>query len=156
MFMGPTWGPSGADRTQVGPMLAPWTLLSGTWTGRCQPVLVGPVNVSHEITLIHTQYGTSTGPAQAQYWPNPGLMWYVCEESYIRLTSRKHHDFSNHWQFEGILPKGPYLPCVSMAGRALLAGYHRFIRLFVWQQQRKHWRSALLKLCEGNTLVNVG
>ena len=29
-FMGPTWGPAGADRTQVGPMLAPWTLLSGT------------------------------------------------------------------------------------------------------------------------------
>ena len=29
-FMGPTWGPSGADRTQVGPMLAPWSLLSGT------------------------------------------------------------------------------------------------------------------------------
>ena len=27
-FMGPPWGPSGADRTQVGPMLAPWTLLS--------------------------------------------------------------------------------------------------------------------------------
>ena len=31
-FMGPTWGPSGTDRTQVGPMLAPWTLLSGQWT----------------------------------------------------------------------------------------------------------------------------
>ena len=31
-FMGPTWGPSGADRTQVGPMLAPWTLLSGIST----------------------------------------------------------------------------------------------------------------------------
>ena len=30
-------------------------------------------------------------------------------------------------QFDGILPKGPYLPCVSMAGRALLAGYHRII-----------------------------
>ena len=28
-LMWPTWGPSGADRTQVGPMLAPWTLLSG-------------------------------------------------------------------------------------------------------------------------------
>ena len=28
-FMGPTWGPSGADRPQVGPILAPWTLLSG-------------------------------------------------------------------------------------------------------------------------------
>ena len=29
MFMGTTWGPSGADRTQVGPMLAPWKLRSG-------------------------------------------------------------------------------------------------------------------------------
>ena len=29
-FMGPIWDPSGADRTQVGPMLVPWTLLSGT------------------------------------------------------------------------------------------------------------------------------
>ena len=28
-FMGPTWDPPGADRTQVGPVLAPWTLLSG-------------------------------------------------------------------------------------------------------------------------------
>ena len=27
--MWPTWGPSGADRTQMGPMFAPWTLLSG-------------------------------------------------------------------------------------------------------------------------------
>ena len=36
-FMGPTWGPSGADRTQVGPMLAPWTLLSGT-AQRCEHI----------------------------------------------------------------------------------------------------------------------
>ena len=28
-YMEPTWGPSGADRTQVGPRLAPWTLLFG-------------------------------------------------------------------------------------------------------------------------------
>ena len=27
-FMGSTWGPSGAGRTQVGPMLAPWTSIS--------------------------------------------------------------------------------------------------------------------------------
>ena len=32
-FMGQTRGPSGADRTQVGPMLAPWTLLSGFGSG---------------------------------------------------------------------------------------------------------------------------
>ena len=28
-FMRPTWGPSGSCRPQMGPMLAPWTLLSG-------------------------------------------------------------------------------------------------------------------------------
>ena len=27
-FMGPTWGPPGSSRPQMGPMLAPWTLLS--------------------------------------------------------------------------------------------------------------------------------
>ena len=29
--MGPTWDPPGADRTQVGPMLAPWTMLFGVF-----------------------------------------------------------------------------------------------------------------------------
>ena len=28
-LIGPTWGPSGTDRTQVGPMLGTWTMLSG-------------------------------------------------------------------------------------------------------------------------------
>ena len=31
---------------------------------------------------------------------------------------------------EGILPKGPYLPCASMVGRALVAGYPRYIILW--------------------------
>ena len=31
-FLGLTRGPSGADRTQVGPILVPWTLLSGELT----------------------------------------------------------------------------------------------------------------------------
>ena len=31
-FMGPTWDPPGSCRPQVGPMLAPWTLLSGMFT----------------------------------------------------------------------------------------------------------------------------
>ena len=39
-FIGPTWGPSGADRTQAGPMLAPWTLLSETCIWLCNSILV--------------------------------------------------------------------------------------------------------------------
>ena len=30
-FMGSTWGPHGTDRTQMGPILAPLTLLSGSY-----------------------------------------------------------------------------------------------------------------------------
>ena len=33
---------------------------------------------------------------------------------------------SYHLLIEGILPKGPYLPCLRMADRALLAGYPRY------------------------------
>ena len=31
-FIGPTWGPPGSCWPQMGPMLAPWTLLSGTFS----------------------------------------------------------------------------------------------------------------------------
>ena len=65
-FMGRTWGPSGADRTQVGPMLAPWTLLSGvcwiegTWlaeTQRTEFFCYASFIVSYKI--IYKQYSQS-------------------------------------------------------------------------------------------------
>ena len=37
-FMGPTWGPSGAGRTQVGPILAPLTLSSGVLLILCRSI----------------------------------------------------------------------------------------------------------------------
>ena len=37
-----------------------------------------------------------------------------------------------HTDSKGILPKGPHLPCVSMAGRALLAGYPQLFFLPQW------------------------
>ena len=39
--MGLTWGPPGADRTQVGPMLAPWILLSGYRQTTPSPIRFG-------------------------------------------------------------------------------------------------------------------
>ena len=42
-FVGPTWGASGADRTQMGPMLAPWTLLCGyIWSRMCLGISTQP------------------------------------------------------------------------------------------------------------------
>ena len=41
-FMGPTWGPPESCRPQMGPMLVPWTLLSGyvtKWGPRCMQQL---------------------------------------------------------------------------------------------------------------------
>ena len=45
-FMGPTWGPPGADSTLVGPMLATWTLLSGIYQ---TVLLVNPNSYRHMI-----------------------------------------------------------------------------------------------------------
>ena len=37
-FMGPIWGPPGSCRPQMGPMLAPWTLLSRRTTKNSRPI----------------------------------------------------------------------------------------------------------------------
>ena len=39
---------------------------------------------------------------------------------------------------EGILPKGPYLPCVSMASRAILAGHPRYMFNYHEWFMKKH------------------
>ena len=39
-FMGPTWGPPGSCRPQIGPMLAPWTLLSAWWRHQMETFFV--------------------------------------------------------------------------------------------------------------------
>ena len=62
-FMGPTWGPSGADRTQVGPMLAVWTLLSG-------------MDSSH-IGSLTKNFDVSIMCAWANAWTNVGVTgWF--------------------------------------------------------------------------------
>ena len=55
-LMGPTWGPSGADRTQVGPMLAPWTLKSGLLVLR----LWRNINVVRLVSLVALMFCSST------------------------------------------------------------------------------------------------
>ena len=65
-FMGPTWGPSGADRTEVGPMLAPWTLLSGLLSIR-------PLGTKFNKILIEMQFYSLKKlllkMSSTKYWP---------------------------------------------------------------------------------------
>ena len=88
MFMGPTWGPSGADRTQVGLMLAPWTLLSGNVTSS----LIGSAHAQNDSCMLCKFLGWFISYLQCHYdmvniIPNPhkrhpiahpsgqGLLW---------------------------------------------------------------------------------
>ena len=58
------------------------------------------------------------------YFNNP-LHIYLSHIVYVLENSTQHflrrNDEDTEY-FDGILPKGPYLPCLRMADRALLAG----------------------------------
>ena len=55
---------------------------------------------------IDSDNGLASNTWQAILWTNGGL---------------------TYWHIEGILPKGPYPPCLRMADKALLAGYPRHV-----------------------------
>ena len=70
------------------------------------------------------------------------------------LTPETHLNIKNILPgIEGILPKGPYRPCVSMAGRALLAGYHRYMGFHY--RDKMVMRDSLLFIMEIPILVRL-
>ena len=58
-FMRPTWGPHGTDRTQVDPMLAPWTLLSGSMAN-----CLNTVHSLETFSMIQPLSDVARGPSQ--------------------------------------------------------------------------------------------
>ena len=74
--MGPTWGPSGTDRAQVGPMLAPWTLLSGIWT-ECVFLVVNCMDVNIAIERFY----------QSHYVCDPS-QWYYMSDEVARMSDK--------------------------------------------------------------------
>ena len=76
MFMGPTWGPHGSCQPQMGPMLAPWTLLSGmtkicrSWTrrGMLRPMMQFIVDFYHFIYITQGNF-TATQVNEVTYDP---------------------------------------------------------------------------------------
>ena len=99
--MGPTWGPSGADRTQVGPMLASWTLLSG-WLICWYPwyyVVSTNLSVLHLAFLSDAQLSSSAELIVTTHLKNnvdnqpylPGFKWYGhCRETQHILANKRH------------------------------------------------------------------
>ena len=83
--MGPTWGPPGADRTKVGPMLAPWSLLSGMLQLTNEDKVCGIIcELIHwnrgthicvsNLTIIASDNGVSPGRCQAIIWNKAGIL----------------------------------------------------------------------------------
>ena len=58
---------------------------------------------------------------------------------------RQNTKLYSYSHIEGILPKGPYLPCVSMAGRALLAGYPRYLGMLC-KKNRNNWQALMCSM----------
>ena len=96
-FMGPTWGPSGADRTQVGPMLAPWTLLSGSIRFMCYIHLYLPGNTTNvwnvEIAMWYIA-SQMIGPVMKIFYLVQRLNW----TEYVSYQHILEADFNtSHW-----------------------------------------------------------
>ena len=85
--------------------------------------------------VLHTGYGRvqlKWGSATHRWWPiTTPCKWLEHDSTAGNELAWKymaeHSSGGLRYDYEGILPNGPYLPWVSMAGRALLAGYHRLV-----------------------------
>ena len=83
-FMGPTWGPSGADRTKAGPMSDPWTLLCGMsfitnfWVRD---------NLSMQVSALH--------PSPVLPWSRQTWRYLCCLDPKTLFTKRKENSTSN-------------------------------------------------------------
>ena len=107
-FMRPTWGPSGADRTQVGPMLAPITFLSGSswlkivifWL-KSKWSLCLKIQYENRLLLIYGKC-LAANRWRAIIWTNDGLIYWHIYASLILNVLRSSwigsHKNTGNWQ----------------------------------------------------------
>ena len=88
-FMGPTWDSSGADRTQVGPMLAPWTLLSEYLQATAYRWGSKRVVVINDKSKLYTIYRAPLYvPNDEWLFPSKQIVWDNDKLTILSLTSK--------------------------------------------------------------------
>ena len=111
-FMRPTWGPPGADRTQVGPMLAPWSLLSGQLICVSSPGLPASIPYWHRTspfplfwrqTLHH--HRNDLTDRLFNVWVKSTFVWNVAFMTSsislcFEIINRLYIPFAKYWQTE--------------------------------------------------------
>ena len=96
-FIRPTWSPSGAGRALVGPMLAPWTLLSGHISGglchRRYPSYTYEISFARNVRFscqlvlqLYTEHGSDIVVIYAKFqydWVTE--KWFICIRYFTRF-----------------------------------------------------------------------
>ena len=95
-LMGPTWGPSGTDRTQVGPMLAPWTLLSGIQGHWGQGVGTGGCLMTTLITRFMGPTWSPPGADRTQVGPVLAT-WTLLSGNRLKFGIETTIGFHGYW-----------------------------------------------------------
>ena len=101
-FMGPTWGPSGSCRSQMGPMLASWTLLSGycclkkdPWLQYCPSCWLQMFwsSVSRKRWCLTPVYSATSRRCGQAIWAT-GLVWRWSVSSWYSYLYRRSGSLS--------------------------------------------------------------
>ena len=98
--MRPTWGPPGSCRPQMGPMLAPWTLLSGSWWGHTR------YNMGHDNMKYWSSYNEIHHSLENKdSWPN------IPHGQYFSLSTLQPIQLHQGWKwrrgsYQQVLPLG--------------------------------------------------
>ena len=101
-FLGPTWGPPGSCRPQVGPMLAPWTLLLGYISSTSvamklyhwRPRVVMMPTLSELVALevvITTASATRLSINTFIFHTKCRIIWYFTMVSHCNVYFSKHY-----------------------------------------------------------------
>ena len=133
--MGPTWGPSGAERTQLGHMLAPWTFLSG-------------VNLSQGISPMRRLSQLGDG---STLWVESSLLWMLTD-----LTAGcKDYPFA----YRKYIPKWikktkPDWYIAILCKSVCHISKKTFRCVFIIWRSKAPTLSTPRWLCRGNTIIN--
>ena len=105
-LMGATWGPPGLCRSRMGPMLAPWTLLSG-------------------ILLFYAYSYVSVAQSEILYSPYTS----VCYPLFVMIILSKHWSLASHSSILHMVASLVQLPTtlklnITSANREHISGAH--------------------------------
>ena len=85
-FMGPTWGPPGSCQPQMGPMLVPWTFLSGIDINKGNPLV--------NVLFLGIEQTKKSALEKVMAWGKTDDKW-LNEPIMNQVTDRcKHHQAS--------------------------------------------------------------